>query len=53
MSFGYYDKDWVEPDDEQPIKCEDCDNYVACECGCGWGWCSDIGDFVKGEWEGC
>lgn len=52
MSFGYYDNDWIDPDDEdeelEPVYCEDC-----CECeqvpdkNCKWGWCHYEDMFVK------
>lgn len=53
MSFGLEDKDWVDPDDEPPGKCRDCEYWSPCPCSCGWGWCTDnVCDFTK-EDDGC
>lgn len=52
MSFGLNDKDWVDPDEQPPIKCRDCDSWRECPEGCGWGWCTENDDFTKGG-DGC
>jgi len=48
MSFGYRDRDWINPP-EPPIyhgTCARCAKFDACPCGCGWGHCEDD----PGEW---
>lgn len=52
MSFGYYDKDWVDPTDPWvyvgPCRC--CRRFNECACGCGWGYCDDDpGEFYDGD----
>lgn len=56
MSFGYYDKDWVEPDPEPIYRgvCGDCRKFNECPCGCGWGWCDDDRcEFLDGGTDSC
>lgn len=52
MSFGYYDKDWVDPPDP-PIyvgPCRYCSRFVMCPCGCDYGYCDDApGEFYDGD----
>jgi hypothetical protein len=56
MSFGYYDKDWVDPDPEPEYggTCGECERFGRCPCGCGWGVCALApGEFLDGDEEGC
>ena len=43
VSFGYYDRDWVDPDPEPAYRgtCAGCLFFVPCPCGCGWGFCEE------------
>lgn len=43
MSFGYYDRQWVDPDDEVYYEgpCNLCRRFTECPCGCGYGFCDD------------
>lgn len=52
MSFGYYDKDWVDPPDETPVKCGNCDEWVECPCDCGLGYCK-VHDYYSGADDEC
>lgn len=52
MSFGLRDEDWVEPEDPEPIKCRDCDEWGRCPGDCGYGWCRLNGEFTR-EDDGC
>lgn len=52
MSFGLNDEDWVDPADEEPIKCRDCRDWDPCpRCGeCGF--CSTRDDWTNAD-DGC
>lgn len=52
MSFGLYDKDWVDPDQKPEIKYEDCEYWIPCPCGCRWGWCTEANDYTDDK-DGC
>ena len=52
MGFGLSDSSWLEPDDEEPLKCHDCEFWNECPCGCGHGWCSMNSEFTEGD-DGC
>ena len=52
MSFGVEDKDWVDPDDEEPTKCRDCSNWDPCPCCGESGFCSVRGDWFDTD-DGC
>ncbi len=55
MSFGYYDRQWVDPDDVVYTGgCWECTEFHECPCGCGWGYCSQMpGEFYDGQHETC
>ena len=48
MGFGLNDRSWLEPDDGEPEKCRDCDEWEECPSRCGWGWCALLGEFTEG-----
>lgn len=48
MGFGLHDKDWVDPDPEEPI-CEECGSFEPCPCDCGYGFCFFKTEFVSGD----
>lgn len=54
MSFGYYDKDWVDPPDPPEYRgtCGQCVRFRACPCGCGTGICATVDEWVS-EDDGC
>ena len=51
MSFGLRDEDWVDPPEQEPIKCHDCDEWFECDCGCFYGWCKSGKCFTHGDDE--
>ena len=46
MSFGYRDKDWIEPD-EPKATCRVCSYWKRCPCGCEWGMCNYYYDWTE------
>lgn len=50
MSFGYRDRDWIDPPEEPTFRAthSDCTHFNECPGKCGNGWCDDIGEFVDG-----
>lgn len=51
MSFGLHDKDWVDPDPVETIKCCECEEWKECPwCG-KWGWCTFFSEFTERDGE--
>lgn len=50
MSFGI-DDNWIDPDDDEDVSCEECVEWVECPCGCEYGWCKYIKEFTKSDDE--
>ena len=54
MSFGLYDKDWVDLDPPHIIKCKDCEYWNPCPycCEARWcGWCGERFEFTDSDDE--
>ena len=44
MSFGLRDKTWIEPDDDDPRICANCDHWRECPRNYDTGYCVEIDD---------
>lgn len=47
MGFGINDNDWIDPPDEEPVRCGDCLDWRRCPDGCRWGWCKLSDEFTE------